>query len=76
MNAETLRRVMTHLSSLGASKGGLARAASLTAEERSAIARRAAQARWERHREAQREESARRGNHEPETTETHPADAR
>ena len=50
MNAETLRRVMIHLSSLGASKGGLARAASLTPEERSAIARRAANARWERYR--------------------------
>ena len=58
MNAETLRRVMTHLSSLGASKGGLARAASLTPEERSAIARRAAQARWERVRETQRQEYA------------------
>jgi hypothetical protein len=31
---------------LGASKGGKARAAKLTAEKRSAIARKAAQARW------------------------------
>ena len=53
-----IRAVMTHLSSLGASKGGLARAASLTPEERSAIARRAAQARWERVRETQRQEYA------------------
>ena len=58
MNPETLRRVMTHLSALGASKGGFARAAALTPEERSAIARRAALARWERYRDAQREEFA------------------
>lgn len=34
------------LSRLGARKGGLARAAKLTAQERSKIARKAAQARW------------------------------
>lgn len=34
------------LARLGARKGGLARAASLTAEERREIARKAAQARW------------------------------
>jgi CHASE2 domain-containing sensor protein len=34
------------LSKLGASKGGVARAASLTAKQRSKIARRAAKARW------------------------------
>ena len=34
------------LSRLGARKGGLARAAKLTAEERSKIARKAAEARW------------------------------
>jgi hypothetical protein len=34
------------LSRLGASKGGKARAAKLTAEERREIARKAAQARW------------------------------
>jgi len=34
------------LSLLGARKGGLARAAKLTAKERSKIARKAAQARW------------------------------
>jgi hypothetical protein len=39
------------LSRLGARKGGLARAAKLTAAERSAIARKAAVARWaKRHR--------------------------
>jgi len=34
------------LSKLGASKGGIARAKKLSAEERSRIARRAASARW------------------------------
>jgi len=34
------------LGKLGASKGGKARAAKLTQEQRSAIARKAAQARW------------------------------
>ena len=58
MTPKTISAVMRHLSSLGASKGGRARAASLTAEERSAIARRAALARWDRYREAQREEFA------------------
>ena len=37
----------------GASKGGLARAASMTAEERSESARQAVAARWERYREQQ-----------------------
>ncbi len=36
------------LGRLGGQKGGKARAASLTAKERSAIARRAAKARWSR----------------------------
>lgn len=36
------------LSKLGASKGGKARAASLSAARRSAIARKAVQARWKR----------------------------
>jgi hypothetical protein len=36
------------LSRLGAKKGGQARAAKLTAEQRSKIARQAAQARWKR----------------------------
>ena len=55
MTPRTISRVMRHLSvdCHGASKGGLARAASLTPEERSAIARRAAQARWARVREAE-----------------------
>ena len=36
------------LGRLGGSKGGKARAAKLTAEQRSAMARKAAQARWQR----------------------------
>lgn len=36
------------LSKLGASKGGLARAASLSAAKRSAIARKAVEARWKK----------------------------
>ena len=36
------------LSKLGASKGGMARAASLTAKQRSKIARKAAKARWQK----------------------------
>ncbi len=39
------------LGKLGASKGGKARAEKLTAEERSAIAKKAAQARWAKKRE-------------------------
>jgi hypothetical protein len=39
------------LSKLGASKGGLARAKSLSAQERSRIARLAVQARWKRYRD-------------------------
>lgn len=39
------------LSNLGSSKGGNARRDKLTAEERSAIARKAAQARWNKVRE-------------------------
>jgi hypothetical protein len=39
------------LSKLGASKGGLARAKSLSAKERSRIARLAVQARWKRYRD-------------------------
>jgi hypothetical protein len=37
------------LSKLGASKGGKARAAKLSAKERSRIARRAVEARWKKH---------------------------
>ncbi len=37
------------LGRLGGKKGGPARAAKLTASERSAIAKKAAQARWQRH---------------------------
>lgn len=36
------------LARLGASKGGIARAAKLSAQERRVIAQRAAQARWEK----------------------------
>ncbi len=41
-----IRRVMKHLSSLGASKGGRARAAKLSKRRRKEIAQRAARARW------------------------------
>jgi hypothetical protein len=41
-----IRRVMKHLSSLGAAKGGRSRAAKLSSERRKEIARKAAQARW------------------------------
>lgn len=43
-SAETISEVMRHLSMKGARKGGIARAASLTAEERSAIAKKAGMA--------------------------------
>ena len=43
---EEIRRVMRHLSRLGASKGGRTRAERLSAERRSEIARKAAEARW------------------------------
>lgn len=51
--AKKTKKAMTtkhaqELSKLGASKGGKARADALTAEERSAIARKAVEARWER----------------------------
>ena len=45
---EEIRRVMQHLSSLGASKGGRARAAKLSKERRREIARKAARIRWEK----------------------------
>jgi len=44
--ADDVRRVMRHLSSLGAAKGGRARAARLTPERRREIAKKAAAARW------------------------------
>ena len=47
VEAETTEAAKT-LSSLGASKGGHARAQSLTKEERSAIARKAVEARWQK----------------------------
>lgn len=43
---EDIRRVMKHLSDLGAAKGGKARAEKLTPERRREIARKAARARW------------------------------
>lgn len=43
-----IRRVMKHLSSLGAAKGGRSRAARLSPERRREIARKAARARWEK----------------------------
>lgn len=43
---EEVRRVMRHLSRLGAAKGGRARASKLSAERRREIAREAARARW------------------------------
>lgn len=43
---DEIRRVMKHLSNLGASKGGKARADKLSSERRKEIARKAAQARW------------------------------
>lgn len=44
--AEEIRRVMSYLSSLGAAKGGRARAAKLSKEQRREIARNAARTRW------------------------------
>lgn len=43
---DTRNQAAVALSKLGASKGGLARAASLSAAKRSAIARKAVRARW------------------------------
>ena len=45
---ETIRAAASALSALGASKGGKARAAMLSAEERSEIASKAAAARWKK----------------------------
>lgn len=50
-SAEEIRRLMTYLSSKGASKGGKARKAKLSEERRKEIARKAARARWARRRE-------------------------
>jgi hypothetical protein len=44
------------LGKLGASKGGKARAAKLTSEEKKAIARKAAQARWDKWRKEREQE--------------------
>ncbi len=45
-SAAEIRRVMRHLSSLEASKGGRARAAKLSKKRRREIAAKAAKARW------------------------------
>jgi len=45
---ETIRAVMTVLGRRGGKKGGLARAKVLTAAQRTAIAKKAAAARWQR----------------------------
>jgi hypothetical protein len=45
---ETVRAAAAALSRLGASKGGKARAASMTARQRKAVAKRAAAARWKK----------------------------
>jgi len=47
-DAETVRAAAAALSALGASKGGKARAASMSAAKRKAIAKAAAVARWKR----------------------------
>jgi hypothetical protein len=44
--AAEIRRVMKHLSNLGAAKGGRARASCLSEERRREIAKNAAAARW------------------------------
>jgi hypothetical protein len=54
--AEEKNPAAVALGKLGASKGGKARAKKLSPEERSAIAKKAAQARWAKKRE--REESS------------------
>jgi hypothetical protein len=54
--AEEKNPAAVALGKLGASKGGKARAEKLTPEERSAIAKKAAQARWAKKR--QQEESS------------------
>lgn len=53
---EPIRKKNVHavaLAKLGASKGGLARAAKLSPSERSELARKAVNSRWTRHREMQ-----------------------
>lgn len=45
---DEVRRVMRHLSKLGAAKGGRARAEKLDPERRREIARKAARARWKK----------------------------
>ena len=46
---EAVRAAAAALSRLGASKGGKARAASMTTRQRKAVARKAAAARWKNH---------------------------
>lgn len=57
-NGEQLSLAARELSKVGASKGGKARAARLTADERKAIARHAAETRWKRPKISEEEEQA------------------
>jgi hypothetical protein len=50
-----VREVMQEITRKNASKGGYARAAALSAERATCLARRAVNARWKRHRKAKRE---------------------
>lgn len=54
---EEIRRVMRHLSSLGAAKGGRTRADKLSPERRREIARKAAKTRWSKSRKDARKPS-------------------
>lgn len=56
--AEEISRVMRHLNSLGASKGGHARAAKLSSRKRKQIARNAAKARWSKERKVEDQSSS------------------
>lgn len=55
-NETRLREAAQLLATRGASKGGKARAAAMTPEERSAAARKAVLARWARHKATRAEE--------------------
>jgi hypothetical protein len=57
-NGDQLSLAAQELSRVGASKGGKARAAALTADERKAIARQAAEARWGKSKISEEEEQA------------------
>jgi hypothetical protein len=55
--AEEKNPAAVELGKLGASKGGKARAKKLSAEQRSAIAKKAAEARWAKKRQQEEESS-------------------